>query len=365
MEAAKAISQGSSFGAAAVSFENGVVKLRSPLRFREEFMALKLQALDKCNSLADSLAHSPFEGNRARAKKLQDAVRREQKLWTPLGARKQILGIRVKGAVVHDPSRMLDALSEVWAPSFAAVDTCAVRAADWLAPRLSEISPTSDPPPSVNSFRLFLLRAARSSPGPDGIPYAAWRNAGETAAATLRDALFWLASGRVLPLSWNDSLTFFIGKSDSAQELEEGDGIVDAESVRTIAAKNTDNKAVAGVINDSLAHEVNRITPEEQQGFIRSRNFLNNVVMLDSVARIYSSCEGLSEAILAFFDFAAAFPSVGHVWLRLVLTLSHVGSTLMIFSMRSTISIVRLLHALAKLREYFGGIGVASCKVVH
>ena len=50
------------------------------------------------------------------------------------------------------------------------------------------------------------------------------------------------------------------------------------------------------------------------------RNFLNNVTLLDTTARGYSVTGPELRPIIALFDFIAAFPSVLHQWLFLVLT---------------------------------------------
>ena len=63
-----------------------------------------------------------------------------------------------------------------------------------------------------------------------------------------------------------------------------------------------------------------------QRGFVPGRQLIENIVDLDTEGRIYgmkaaSSFAGGSGCcpILAFWDFAAAFPSVAHAWLFLVL----------------------------------------------
>ena len=71
-------------------------------------------------------------------------------------------------------------------------------------------------------------------------------------------------------------------------------------------------------------------THASQNGFVRKRQLLQNVVDLDSFARIFSTmayCHNrdpanahkMRIAILAFFDFASAFPSIAHAWIMIVL----------------------------------------------
>ena len=55
-----------------------------------------------------------------------------------------------------------------------------------------------------------------------------------------------------------------------------------------------------------------------QNGFVWQRNFLNNPVARDAMARIFQTiCPELDPAIVSW-DFAAAFPSIGHECLFMV-----------------------------------------------
>jgi len=54
-----------------------------------------------------------------------------------------------------------------------------------------------------------------------------------------------------------------------------------------------------------------------QRGFVPLRQLIENILILDTSARWFGMRN--REAILAFFDFAAAFPSVAHAWLMSVL----------------------------------------------
>ena len=56
-----------------------------------------------------------------------------------------------------------------------------------------------------------------------------------------------------------------------------------------------------------------------QRGFVQGRQLIQNVVDLDSEARVISMTHRTgSLPLMAFFDFAAAFPSVIHGWIELV-----------------------------------------------
>ena len=72
-------------------------------------------------------------------------------------------------------------------------------------------------PPAKLGIEVFLATAKNSAPGPDGLPYAAWRAAGPAGAATLFEALSKMAAG-VMPLQgFNDSLSIFLPKGTTRE----------------------------------------------------------------------------------------------------------------------------------------------------
>eukprot|EP00973_Karenia_brevis_P089527 12398192-Karenia_brevis.AAC.1 len=59
---------------------------------------------------------------------------------------------------------------------------------------------------------------------------------------------------------------------------------------------------------------------EPQRGFIAERHFTDNILILDTFSRMYSNLyKTYGNAILAFFDFSSAFPSVALNWIFAVL----------------------------------------------
>ena len=123
-----------------------------------------------------------------------------------------------------------------------------------------------------------------------------------------------LLSGYLLPVSFNDSLIVFVPKGT---EQDDETGIVrDPFDTRPLALKNSDNKAIGGVVNFLLKRTMARSACALQRGFIPGRQLLENVLNLDTHARAQGMRDGGCRIpILAFWDYAAAFPSVAHAWL--------------------------------------------------
>jgi hypothetical protein len=114
-------------------------------------------------------------------------------------------------------------------------------------------------------------------------------------------------------MSFGFSLAVFISKGE-----EDGDSTFVARAasqVRPLALKNTDNKIICGIWNYALAKTLARQCCPLQRGFVKGRLIMQNVLDLDTRARIVgrSECAALSP-LFAFFDFQTAFPSVAHSW---------------------------------------------------
>ena len=173
-----------------------------------------------------------------------------------------------------------------------------------------------------------MKRLPQTASGPDGLPYCAWQEAGEESVETLWQVVDKQRSGETPPHELNDSVTLFIPKGEP-----EGDHVQIIRAGgdnRPLSLKNSDNKIATAVVNDATSAVVADGAHETQNGFKKGRQLLQNVVDLDSFARIFgmfaaafniTNCDPckLKIAILAFFDFAAAFPSVAHEWIFICL----------------------------------------------
>ena len=143
-----------------------------------------------------------------------------------------------------------------------------------------------------------------------------------------------LADENSSPFKWlenfNESLIFYPPKG---HEEEDSNLVVrSASDTRPISCKNTDNKIIVGASVVRFYDFAQVHFCKNQRGFVANRNFPNNIVDLDSAARIYSmyhsdpsqlACINSYNIgkrsslipILAFFDFMAAFPSIIHGWI--------------------------------------------------
>ncbi len=165
-------------------------------------------------------------------------------------------------------------------------------------------------------FGELVARPRDGAPGPDGLPYSAWRLAGEGIYGVLYEAYEAFLGGAPLPAGFNDCLLVFIPKGD-----EVGDRGVVARtpaSTRPISLSNTASKFIALAVNRPLAQVALATVHPRQRGFVGGRSLTDNVVEIEGYGQSYAIADAEDPGIL-MFDLMAAFPSLAHQWLFVVL----------------------------------------------
>ena len=181
------------------------------------------------------------------------------------------------------------------------------------------------PEPDLFTYFEVTSTKKKTKPGPDGLPYSAFGN--RRSADTLLGADKEMRTGVSPPFDFNYSDSYFAPKGDEEEDVHQV--IREPLSTRPLSMKNCDNKQIMSANVKVLEPRYKVVTNRAQNGFVGGRNFLTNIVDIDSAGRIYSnkyhgSNERIRERvnnipISAAYDFAAAFPSVIHAWIWLVL----------------------------------------------
>ena len=248
-------------------------------------------------------------------------MQRNAKLWAPLGGRMSLTAVRLGDEIISNPQDVAAALGQGWAKTFAVAPVIDEhRAKVYLDEYAVPLDFTSCTVPSRESIAHMINKMSHSAPGPDGLPYAAWKAGGIHSAHTIHGLLLRNLAGGRMPASWNDSLTVYLPKGEEAGDTT--NSVVRAvNDTRPLALKNSDNKLVCSSINHVTKPVLTRSISGLQRGFVAKRQLLQNVLELDTYAHIHAmSSSPLHMPLLVFFDFAAAFPSVSHQWLFLTLT---------------------------------------------
>ncbi len=125
--------------------------------------------------------------------------------------------------------------------------------------------------------------------------------------STLHAACAWQLRGLAMPITFNDNLSVFPPKGDSPNDVNE---IVRSPmDTRPLSLKNEDNKIIASVVNDLLKKCIATRAGRLQRGFVPGRQLIENVVGLDTAARLHGTrANSPSLPAFVFWDFAAAFP---------------------------------------------------------
>ncbi len=115
-----------------------------------------------------------------------------------------------------------------------------------------------------------------------------------------------------MPAGW-----IFIPKTSEAQTKA---GQARPGETRPLTLKNSDNKIIASAWLQCLKKPYKGYVDPMQGGFVPGRQFLQNLLDIDTQARLDSMPKnGGQLAHMIFFDFAAAFPSISHEWMWVVI----------------------------------------------
>ena len=338
--AAKIIDR-SNFAKKHVDISSGRVELVCPAMYETEVSELKHAFLAKSVEQLNRNSNAPFISEQVRKKinSKKAAAHRLMKLWLPSSRRVVLHGLKVDNGnggrkIVTDPKDISRGLAEGWKPVFEKKEINESKArlyanrfpGHWEWSRASR--------PTKSNVAEVMKKLPKTASGPDGLPYCAWQQGGDEAVETLWQITDAQCEGETPPRQLNDSVTLFVPKG----ELED-DHIQVVREVgdnRPLSLKNSDNKIATAAVNNCAQPVIVHSVHKFQNGFVKGRQLLQNVVDLDALARILSmnasmfnsgaDLNKLKVAILAFFDFAAAFPSVAHQWLFIALEASGAPS---------------------------------------
>jgi hypothetical protein len=188
-------------------------------------------------------------------------------------------------------------------------------------------------PLDIDEFTDMINRTGNSAAGPDGIAYAAWRLAPAPCTLALHELYLSMFSGCPPPPNFNSTTMVFIPKP-SEDPLERLCSRAPG-ALRPISLANTDNKVIAMAFAKPLGEVAARWCTDDQFGFIAGRSIWDAVMLFEAAALHLSRRDG--DAGLVFIDFRAAFPSILHGWIRMVLLatglpLSFVTAFLFLYS---------------------------------
>ena len=172
--------------------------------------------------------------------------------------------------------------------------------------------------------------AGKSSPGPDGIPFQAWKAMGDLAVDVLWNVAKLLeaeTAGEVIRAAYADEVNggghdynlgnlVCLGKKPAGNDPVEGDFFT-PEGTRPLSIVNCDNRIVASAARIRWEEHLAGWVGNEQQGFLRGRSILKNLIDIDTESMSVSLKSQSGAMVL--FDFKAAFPSISQEYMLSIL----------------------------------------------
>jgi endonuclease/exonuclease/phosphatase family metal-dependent hydrolase len=248
---------------------------------------------------------------RAAWKKLgvREALRRRAAAWAPQKRTTSafaVLDAQGRAAADHEQAARL--LRDHWQPAFKPPNT--FRQAQLELLQYSAEAPVDfDWDISDEDIDNAIFHYHDSAPGPDGLPYSAWARAHPAIIAALRQAFRDFLNGGVLPMDFNKGNMVFIPKGELEDDYIQVQRTPDA--TRPITLSNTVAKLFAKIINGKLADLACCTVHGNQRGFVRGRRMQDNIIETESLA-IHLCKYFAAQSGTILFDFASAFPSIGH-----------------------------------------------------
>ena len=243
------------------------VSLISTLHFQADYDRYRAAAArEEVDHIARKKHDSLPVRERRRKIAKQRALEKQLSLWNPISRAKLLDGLIVGQNTITDFDSIIAELGKQWADTFAAKPVADGRL--FAEKSRSFFDFASVAPPTVDDYSRFLALAPSSAPGPDGVPYRAWRLAGRAAAVTLWHAGWSLMQGGLLDLDFNNALQ--IGISKKALPGDSSGFFREPLDLRSLGLKNSDAKSIGGVATRKLSREAARGLHPFQRGFVQN-----------------------------------------------------------------------------------------------
>lgn len=240
-------------------------------------------------------------------------------LWRRVKPTTALTGVRKNGEIFTDPSLVHGLISEHWADGFAEQHIDQEAADDIL--KYSNFFP--DDISWQLSFEDFLQVVSGrkdSAPGPDSLPYSAWKNASLSILRVIYDAYCLWLQGTPLPKWFNESLLWILPKGDDPHDSADA-CVRDLNKTRPLTGSNTLPKIFASCLNFSFCKVLDEFV-DNSQAAVKGRSMIDNVNSINAAAVNLSDKN--SQVALVLLDFSAAFPSLAREFIFKALAAAHV-----------------------------------------
>ena len=127
---------------------------------------------------------------------------------------------------------------------------------------------------------LILSLPNNKTPGPDGLTYEFYKSFIQSISPIMVEHFNKILETAEIPISWKESYLILIPKKSSEKHL--------IQNWQPIALTNTDYKIFTKILANRLNKGIiQKIMGNHQNGFIKNRSILNNILDIDTILNQY------------------------------------------------------------------------------
>ena len=161
--------------------------------------------------------------------------------------------------------------------------------------------------PSREDIANQIKKAKNTACGPDGMPFALYRNLLPISTTIIYDIISSMAKGTPPPREFNMGETCFFPKDNSYT----------VDRTRPITLNNVSNRITAAIVAEKIMPAIDSIIDTRQRGFIKGRSGDDNIHEITN--KFYDNLNNQTPHFFLFIDTAKAFDSVDHDYLFAVI----------------------------------------------
>ena len=204
---------------------------------------------------------------------------------------------RQNECITDDPDRVTAIVHEFWRDKWQKRST---RNTKLLFKCYGKRIKESEKPIEVEDVIQAIHDTTDTAPGPDAIPFSAYRATVDIAGPILHGCICLLRKGEPPPNDFNAGSLVLLPKK----------GLGTAEDTRPLVINNTDNRIIAKCIKNSINDSLEGLLSHHQNGFREGRSTDTNVSFFNE--KFYSALERGEMYDVLLADFQKAFDSVDH-----------------------------------------------------
>ena len=246
----------------------------------DEIQATAAQALlAEQQATADLPPEQPAVANRHKRQQLDFS-----KLMP--GTTSGIHTLKVGEEFLTDRKEIDAALAAYWEKVFTAPQLptgAQAKQTQWLDDTLQQAEGLPTPPSWDDAFLETAIQySGNSAPGPDGIPYSAFRKSAIARGILLQATKHLLHTGEMgwIPPDFNYSRLICLPKKPSGH-TDTGEVYFLPEATRPLSIVNTDNRLMAAALKLALHDWMEKWISHHQQGFLTGRSMNDNILQVD------------------------------------------------------------------------------------